>query len=285
MLSFSFSRTTVTRRILFGARLHRRTLATLESQADIRALLEKKAYWKDMYREGSDLFTLEDVNANLQRHFHLIKAAIAKQPQTAHVPRVLVPLCGRDISVAWIARHENMGSVGVDFVDEPLRMLGNEIGGLVPLVDEPGRMSAYQGALERIHRVILVHGDFFALEEGDYGGRFEAVWDRAALTAVEPERRHDYVDKLYRLLAEQGVILLEALTCNVHMQGAMQAHEPAQLLEQGGFEVKVLQDTDVRSSYPDFDAPGLTYLREQLLFATKIGPPVVRRTSGEQKMV
>jgi thiopurine S-methyltransferase len=188
------------------------------------------------------------------------------------VPRVLVPMCGRDISIAWIARQDNIGAVGIDFVDEPLRRLGNEIGGLVPLIDEPSRMSAYQGALEHMKRVILVHGDFFLLEEADYGGRFEAVWDRAALTAVEPVKREEYVAKLYRLLSEGGVMLVEALTCNVKMAGAMEANEPARILKQGGFSVQMLEDKDVRASYPDFDVPGIVYLREQVILARKEGP-------------
>lgn len=245
----------------------------------LKAVLQQKAFWRGMYRGGEDVFTLQDVNENLLAHFPTLRRAMP-EGGGASAPRVLVPLCGRDISVAWLAR-QGVGVVGVDFVDEPIRQLGEEVGGLVPLVDDFPRLGAYQAGSRTLKALFLLHGDFFDLTEGDYGGRFEGVWDRAALTAVAPHLRGAYVLKLYQLLVEGGAVLLEALVSNVPMDGAMGEGQTVEVLREGGFTVTVLQETDVRGAYPSFTPPGLTYLKEQVLLATKTSAD---RTDGRIAM-
>ena len=56
--------------------------------------------------------------------------------------------------------------------------------------------------------ITLVQGDFFELENM---GKFEAIFDRAALGAIEPYMREAYVQLTGRLLQPKGRILLEVM--------------------------------------------------------------------------
>jgi hypothetical protein len=245
----------------------------------LEATLEAKEYWRRLYRSGEDVFTLDGTNENLLRHWSSVTSRfpVDYAPSSDALPRVLVPMCGRDISLAWIAQ-QGYGAVGVDFVDEPLRQLGNEVGGLHPLVDDHDvqgsgggagvRMAAYRAA--RRENLILIHADFMTLQaERDLGGKFEAVWDRAACTTVRAADKDAYVQQLAAMLVPGGVLLLEALTCNLDLHGAVAAGETEALLRRHGFSVSVLSDVDKRGEYSSFSPPGLKYLREIVLAATR----------------
>jgi hypothetical protein len=181
-----------------------------------------------------------------------------------------VPLCGRDISLTWIASQPGWGAVGVDFADDALRLLGAETGGIVPLGSgqEGEAFSAFQSA--RYPRLLLAHGDFMALQLEHYGGPFEAAWDRGGLTAMGGAgERAAYAARLASLLAPGGRLLLEMLDTNIAMEGACAAEAARDALGGAGLAVRQLEAHDVRADYPNFNPPGLKYLREVLLFAER----------------
>jgi hypothetical protein len=129
-------------------------------------------------------------------------------------------------------------------------------------------MAAYRAA--RRENLILIHADFMTLQaERDLGGKFEAVWDRAACTTVRAADKDAYVQQLAAMLVPGGVLLLEALTCNLDLHGAVAAGETEALLRRHGFSVSVLSDVDKRGEYSSFSPPGLKYLREIVLAATR----------------
>ncbi len=76
---------------------------------------------------------------------------------------------------------------------------------LTPTVSEVDGFAVLSG-----NGVSVWVGDLFALTPA-HVGRFDAVWDRAALVAVGPERFLRYVEVERHLLADDGVLLLTAL--------------------------------------------------------------------------
>jgi hypothetical protein len=68
-------------------------------------------------------------------------------------------------------------------------------------------------------------------------------------------------------------LLLEFLSCNVAMEGSLGVEAAASLLEGAGFlaPVRVLKRQDVRGAYAGFQPPGLKFLDEVVMLATK--PP------------
>jgi hypothetical protein len=158
-----------------------------------------------------------------------LAAQAQAQAEAEALPRVLVPLCGRDVSMAWMAEAKGVGVLGVDFVGEPLRALAAELGGgLKPLLElrtapaaeaeVEAEAEAGAGGAEPYHHpqhgspvsvyqsnslptLILAHGDFLLMRAPrDLGGLFDACWDRAALTAVAPARRALYLRRLREAL-------------------------------------------------------------------------------------
>ncbi|MCI5065472.1 TPMT family class I SAM-dependent methyltransferase [bacterium] len=114
---------------------------------------------------------------------------------------VLVPLCGDSPVVRSFYDH-GCRVVGVDFVPEALERLrhGHFAELSLSFNEEQDRWTG--------DRVELVQGDFFsfALQEER---SFNFIYDRAALVAIQPERRAEYAALLEQLLMPGGYLLLE----------------------------------------------------------------------------
>jgi len=232
------------------------------------AAQSRRAWWNGLYESGGDVFTLPGLSPTLRAWWPRLSAAgararAARAPPPA-VARVLVPGVGRDASALWLARQPGWGAVGVDVSDVALRALGAAGGGVAP-IHEGAAWSAYQVA--DAPRLLLVHGDAAALTVADYGGPFEAAWDRGALTAVAD--RAAYARALAAALAPHAAALVEVLATNVRAEGAIDEGEAVAALRGAGLEVEVLQRTDVRAAYPAFRPPGLERLDEVVLLATR----------------
>ena len=233
------------------------------------ASVAAKRWWKSLYSGGQDAFTLPDVNAYLQRYWPQLSGGVQPAAPDAPPRRCLVPLCGRDISMTWIASQPGWGAVGVDFADDALRLFGGETGGIAPIGGQEGEaFTAFQSV--RYPRLLLAHGDFMALGVEHYGGPFEAAWDRGGLTAMGSQQaRAAYADRLGSLLAPGGRLLLEMLHTNIEMEGACAAEEASAALRSAGLHVQQLAEVDVRGSYPQFQPPGLKFLKEVVLLAER----------------
>ena len=239
------------------------------------AQLAKKKWWQTLYRDGQDIFTLEDVNPNLRKYWGQLagtssSTTTSTSSSSSSPPRrCLVPLCGRDISLTWLASQPGWGAVGVDFADDALRLFGAETGGLAPLTnDDRAPFQAFQSL--RYPRLLLAHGDFMTLGANEYGGPFEAAWDRGGFTSMNsPGERSKYAARLGEVLHPGGKVLMEMLDTNIEMEGACQYKDAAQALSAAGFAVEELSIKDVKGEYPDFNPPGLSYLREVVLIAER----------------
>jgi len=62
--------------------------------------------------------------------------------------------------------------------------------------------------LHEVRGLRILQGDAFAVDTAIVGGKVDAVWDRAALVAIQPKDRERYVAALKHVLAAEGVILL-----------------------------------------------------------------------------
>jgi hypothetical protein len=227
------------------------------------------------------VFTLPDVNENLVR----FKSELLTTPAAAAgassgsgkaklpPPRVLVPLCGRSVDMNYLA-EEGCFVVGVDAVGEALRQWGNDHGGLEPLAaDEDAGATVYRSRW--YPRLVLIHADFFRLTPDLLGGAFDAVWDRGGMTSIgEGAPRAAYAGALAACLKPGGRLLLEFLSCNLAIDGAMSDKEARAALGAGGFtHVRALARRDVRGQYPAFSPPGLQYLQEEVLVAAAPAEP------------
>jgi thiopurine S-methyltransferase len=114
--------------------------------------------------------------------------------------RVLVPLCGMTHDLSWL-RERGHDVVGVELAEQAVRAL-HDREQVTATIARQGPFIAYTTP----GRTVL-QGDVFDLDPAVVG-TFDRVWDRAALIALDPERRVRYVAALRRVLAPGAVVLL-----------------------------------------------------------------------------
>lgn len=164
---------------------------------------------------------LQQWQDNAPREFHQLAVnplLLACWPQLNLNPchRVLVPLCGKSLDILWLAAkgHEVIGielspiAVAAFFRENQLKAKKQRI----------GKFTRW-----RAGNISIWCGDFFALTITQLG-HIDAVFDRAALTALPPALHRAYIAQLMRLTRANAPILL--LTIEDIDNDSLQATEP-----------------------------------------------------------
>lgn len=146
----------------------------------------EKDFWLQRWAAGRIGFHSPTVNPALQRHHADVLAGHR---------RVLVPLCGKSVDLWWL-RDQGHEVVGIELAERAVQDFFEEAG------VSPRRRT--EGALSAWHTdgLTLLQGDFFELS-----GRFDAVWDRAALVALPPPMRERYARHLHTLVDGPGLLV------------------------------------------------------------------------------
>ncbi len=205
-------------------------------------------FWHKKWASGQIGFHLPEVNPYLQRHWAV--------PATA---RVLVPLCGKSLDLAWLAGRGHR-VLGIELSEKAIEDFFSEHR-IEPDISENGAFKVYRGdAIE------LWCGDFFALTASDVAD-CTALYDRAALIALPAPMRERYAAHLQQILP-QGVqgLLITLDYDQTQMPGppfAVGDDEVQRLLE-CVWQVEVLEEQDVLSESGKFLQAGVTRLEERV---------------------
>lgn len=174
-----------------------------------------RAFWQQRWDSGSIGFHQAQPTRYLVRHAERFLplappgAAGEAPPRPA---RVLVPLAGKTLDMAWLAArgHE---VVGVELIERAVLAFFEEHG-LTPARAPAGKLERFTAGA-----VTLLCGDFFDAGR-DEVGRVDAAFDRAALVALPAPLRERYARHLSSLLEPGARILLVAFEYDQHeMQG------------------------------------------------------------------
>src|SRR5471032_1332049 len=162
-------------------------------------------FWHQRWAQDQIGFHLSEVNPWLRQFWPVIQAKSQA--------RVLVPLCGKSLDLAWLA-SEGHAVLGVELshkaVEEFFKGQGVE-----PIVRQQGRFTVY-----RHDSIELWCGDFFALTADD-AQHCSALYDRAALIALPPHMRQRYTEHLARILPGDCQGLLTTLDYDQYHWGAI----------------------------------------------------------------
>jgi thiopurine S-methyltransferase len=110
--------------------------------------------------------------------------------------RVLVPLCGKTVDLRFL--YENgYEVVGVEGTELAIQEFFKEQNIEHTRSSYGSGGSMYQSTDKRL---TILNTNFFTIEDPEYVGTFDAVWDRAAIVAVEPEHRVFFAAACKRLL-------------------------------------------------------------------------------------
>ncbi|HET9047998.1 MAG TPA: thiopurine S-methyltransferase [Chiayiivirga sp.] len=152
-------------------------------------------FWRQRWREGRIGFHRTEVMPLLERHW----------PSLGVAPgcRVLVPLCGKSLDMAWLAARGHQ-VLGVDVSELAIEQFLSEHH-LEAQVHRSAMGTHYRaGAIE------LICGDAFALDASTLSS-CTALYDRAAMIALPPDLRHRYVESVYSRLPQGDCALLITL--------------------------------------------------------------------------
>lgn len=206
-------------------------------------------FWLDRWQNQEIGFHLDGVNPLLERHWSALDAPAGCA--------VFVPLCGKSLDLVYLRRlgHPVVGvelsalAVGQFFAEN----------GLEPRVAERGPLRVFEAG-----GITLYQGDLFALTPADLPA-IGAVYDRASLIALPPERQPAYAEHLLALVPEAAPILLIALDYPAgEMQGPPFSTPAAQVERLYGPRraIDALEVLDALADSPALRARGLTALGE-----------------------
>ena len=152
-------------------------------------------FWHNRWANQLIGFHQQQVNPHLQQYWPVLGLAPGA--------RVLVPLCGKSLDMAWLAAQGH-GVLGVELSERAVSDFFIEHG-LEPQVSQQGEFKVY-----RSEGIELWCGDFFALTPTDAAG-CTGLYDRAAIIALPASMRERYVAHLQALLPSPGQGLLITL--------------------------------------------------------------------------
>jgi thiopurine S-methyltransferase len=118
--------------------------------------------------------------------------------------RVFVPLCGKTVDLAYLTTlaDEVVGVEGIRLALEQFAEEQPQLNISLETTIKDG-FEKFQG-----DKIALLKGDYFELDATKTDGKFDFIYDRASMVAIEPKLREAYVNVLGSLLAPGGTILL-----------------------------------------------------------------------------
>ncbi len=208
-------------------------------------------FWQDRWARNQIGFHLPEVNPYLQRHWPLLGLAEGS--------KVLVPLCGKSLDLMWLA-NRGLRVLGVELSEQAVEAFFSEQN-LTPRISERGVFKVYQADL-----IEIWCGDFFALGSEPLAD-CTALYDRAALIALPPLMRAQYVEHLNTLLRPgcQGLLI------TLDYDQAQKAGPPfavtddeVKVLFGSDWTLETLQEQDVLGESWKFVQEGVTRLDERV---------------------
>lgn len=133
-----------------------------------------------MWKNGHTDFHQALVNQQLQDYWHQLRIPA--------MGRVLVPLCGKSKDLIWLATR-GYQVIGIELSSIAVKAFFEE-NNLKPKKNRCGNFTIW-----RHGRIRIYCGDIFILKSSDLG-KIDAIYDRAALSALPETIRKLYVTKL-----------------------------------------------------------------------------------------
>jgi len=208
-------------------------------------------FWQARWARNEIGFHQPEVNPHLQRHWPGLGLAAGS--------RVLVPLCGKTLDLAWLAA-QGFPVLGVELAERAVQDFFAEQG-VEPQIERSGAFQVYRaGAVE------IRCGDFFALGAADVED-CAGLYDRAALIALPADMRARYAAHLAAILPPACRGLLVTLDYDqARMDGPPFAvsDDEVRRLFGADWQLQLLEAPDVLQENWKFLQRGLERLEERV---------------------
>ncbi|MFK3766621.1 thiopurine S-methyltransferase [Pseudomonas putida] len=207
------------------------------------------AFWHRKWADNQIGFHQAQANPYLQRYWPGLGLAAGS--------RVLVPLCGKSLDLAWLA-GQGYRVRGIELSRRAVEDFFQEQG-LQVQVRQQGAFEVWcSGEVE------LWCGDFFALRAEDVADCV-GLYDRAALIALPPQMRERYMGLLSRMLPG-GSGLLVTLDYEQKLLEGPPFSVADEEVRRGfaGWQVEEVEARDVIGESPKFSQAGVKRLVERV---------------------
>ena len=172
---------------------------------------------------------------------------------------VLAPLCGKSRDMIWLAEQDYRVR-GIELSPLAVANFFQELG-LQPQREQVGDFERWSAGPYEIFC-----GDIFDLEQLD-NSAVAAVYDRAALVALNPEQRTQHARLIKRPLPAGCPILLVAMDYSQHeMAGPPYSVNKSEVRElfHSNYTVTLLESLDLLNKSERYREAGLTHIFEQI---------------------
>jgi thiopurine S-methyltransferase len=149
-------------------------------------------FWHERWSNNQIGFHESAVNPLLVTHFDALRLASGA--------RVLVPLCGKTLDIDWLLA-QGYRVAGAELSALAVAQLFQRLG-LKPQVQSAEGLQQWSAA-----GLDVFVGDFFALTAATLGA-VDAVYDRAAMIALPPDMRRQYVAHMQALVKSAPQLLI-----------------------------------------------------------------------------
>lgn len=212
-------------------------------------------FWLERWHKQEIGFHRQQVHPQLAAHFQRLPEAAREQ--------VFVPLCGKSLDMLWLT-EQGARVIGSELSDLAIAAFADE-NALNLRATTVGAHIRHEGA-----NMTLWQGDFFTLSGAQVGcGSF---YDRAALVALPPTMRRDYVVQLQQLLRPSASGLLITFAYNTALMSGppfstTTADVHALFHEQ--WHIEQLSCQNVIAQHPGMHTRGLQALEESVWLLTR----------------
>ncbi|XP_068674923.1 thiopurine S-methyltransferase-like [Montipora foliosa] len=170
---------------------------------------ESKETWEQDWKTDDPEFHTNEVNAMLIKHHH-------EFTDGRNNLRILVPLCGKSLDMIWLA-DQGHSVVGVELVRKGIELFfsDNKLTYSEKQVSVNGSLnSETQGTVFKAREkdISLYECSIFDFSAEVAGGKFDCIWDRGSMTAINmmnEERIKQYRDITLACLKPNGRYFLE----------------------------------------------------------------------------
>lgn len=226
-------------------------------------------FWLERWKNNETGFHQTTINPYLT-YFYGEKGA---PPELREKLKVFVPLCGKSKDMLWLSQA-GYKVFAVECSDDAVKAFFEE-----NALNYKHAVSDHQGqdlhglyiSSDQTSTIEIFQGDFFALHEKDLEDVTD-VFDRAALVALPPEMRKQYVEKMAEILKPGTRTLLVTLTYDqTQMDGPpfSVSEDNVTELYSDYFKIDKLCFKDTINDEPRMQERGLTSLIETVYKLTR----------------
>lgn len=210
------------------------------------------SFWHERWEREEIGFHRDQINPRLSEFFSKLPELSLKQST------ILVPLCGKSLDLLWLSKRF-ASVIGVECSEIAIEAFFKEAKLRYQIKDQ-GHCQIYSA-----NNITLIKADFFALEKAELG-KFQYVYDRAALVALPTEMRQSYVRKVASLQTSGTIGLLITLGYKQELMSgppfSVDENEVTRLFSRD-FDIELLSSIELIGSEPRFAQRGLDSLIER----------------------